>query len=621
MSKTKRWGVVALEIALIGWIMLLGPGSLYSAEPKGKKVAPLGHAPGFEQGKRAAEARALALGRQITELPEPGLASIINSFAGLDFTDSGGFVPPDTHAATGPAHIVEVVNSTVAIFDKSTGTNLSQQPLTTFFVPVGPGSFLFDPVVAYDELANRFIVAALDVDFVGQTAHLLYAVSDTSDPLAGFSEMHRIDVKEFGPNVGENVWGDYPKIGWNADAHVFTLNMFGFVGSAFDHVSVITIDKSTVLDANNGTFTKFDVNRNNTHFTMAAATMHGSVSGDPMWFVEEAGYGNGTTIRVVKMTNILSNTPIFTDTNLAVATYAFPPNATQPGGGLIETNDARLLHAEWRDDRLVASQAVGFPTDGVSHARWYEFDTSGVSPTLTQQGTISPALGIHTYYPSIAIAANGDLGMTFMQSSSSEFMSMYVTGRKLADAPGTMQPAALAKAGEANYNAFDGSPFRAGDYSGITVDPSFTDRFCAANEYATSAVTNNWGTWIACFQVTADVGSTIDGNVFVGGVPQVGKTVKLRNTATGATATTKTDANGDYEFSPVANGIYQITIKLNLAAVGTVSGHVEVNDVPEAGKTVKIRQGTDTTDANGDFSIPNVAVGPRRVVIKNVDVP
>ncbi|MGE5816699.1 MAG: hypothetical protein ACM37Z_01660, partial [Deltaproteobacteria bacterium] len=131
---------------------------------------------------------------------------------------------------------------------------------------------------------------------------------------------------------------------------------------------------------------------------------------------------------------------------------------------------------------------------------------------LTQEGTIDPGPGIHTYYPSIEIAPNGDLGMSFMQSSASQFMSMYVTGQTPDDPAGQMRSPMLAKAGLGTYRAFDcfsGGMFvsdcRAGDFSGISVDPNFSNMFCAANEYATSSSgkngLNNWGTWIACFSI------------------------------------------------------------------------------------------------------------------------
>ena len=62
-----------------------------------------------------------------------------------------------------------------------------------------------------------------------------------------------------------------------------------------------------------------------------------------------------------------------------------------------------MLNAEWRDGLLVADHNVGLPTDSDAHARWYEFDVTG-SPTLLQDGTISPAPGTSTYFPAIAIA-------------------------------------------------------------------------------------------------------------------------------------------------------------------------------------------------------------------------
>ena len=114
---------------------------------------------------------------------------------------------------------------------------------------------------------------------------------------------------------------------------------------------------------------------------MAAAPMHDAVPGGPMYFVEEAGFANGSKIRVVKMTDVPSSTPTFTDTDISVDPYAFPPDAPQKGGSPVETNDTPASsNAEWRGNHLVASQAVGTVSGSVAHARWYEFDTRG-TPT------------------------------------------------------------------------------------------------------------------------------------------------------------------------------------------------------------------------------------------------
>jgi hypothetical protein len=514
-------------ILALGYILVISAAPLIPTttfpgepEPKAYRVAPIRRPPGHEERRRAAtaEAEAIESGRLAPALEEEAAIkptqrapSLSLTFDGMDFNDTPGFVPPDTHAATGPDYIVETVNTTVAFFDRTTGAKVFQQDLSDFFSSVDATTNLTDPVVAYDELAQRFFIGVIDFGSFGDTSNLLYAVSDSSDPTAGFTEKYSIDVTEVVPpgspvsvcTVGDTVLTDFTRVGWNADAHIFTFNMFNVAGTCYDHVTIIAIDKTNVLDANTLTVPDvFHIDLDGfTNFTVVPAVMHGSLTGDPMWFVEESAVLNG--IRVVEIDNILSLTPTLTATDLLVASYNFPPPASQKGGGfLMDTGDSRILNVEWRDNRLVASQTVGIA--GNARARWYEFDVSG-TPSLTQQGTISPGPGIHTYYPSIAIAANGDLGMTFMQSSNNEFVSMYVTGRFAAEPPGAMQTPALVKAGLRNYTSFDCTirdGCRAGDYSGITADPDSSNVFCAANEYATSDVSENWGTSISCFSLS-----------------------------------------------------------------------------------------------------------------------
>jgi hypothetical protein len=215
-----------------------------------------------------------------------------------------------------------------------------------------------------------------------------------------------------------------------------------------------------------------------------------------MWLVEGAGAdptGNalpGTTLRAVRMDNVLSSSPSFTAFPVAVPPYLNPFPALQPGG-LFNTNDSRILNAAWRGNRLVAAQTVaGLFT---AQARWYDLNVGGV-PTLTQSGRISRGFLVSTYFPSIEINAAGDLGLTYMESSYREYVSMYLTGQKHGAVPGTMEPGVLVKAGQGTYLGI-----RGGDFSGISVDP-VNDTFWAANEYSRSSF-DLWGTWAANFTV------------------------------------------------------------------------------------------------------------------------
>ena len=52
------------------------------------------------------------------------------------------------------------------------------------------------------------------------------------------------------------------------------------------------------------------------------------------------------------------------------------------------------------------------------------------------------------------------------------FPGVFVTGRENGDPAGTVQSEVQLKAGEIAYTAFDGSPHRWGDYTGMTIDPN-----------------------------------------------------------------------------------------------------------------------------------------------------
>lgn len=565
--------------------------------------------------------------------------TLLSGIDGLDFASTQDGAPPDTIAAAGPSHIVEMVNTDIAIYTK-VGSQVFHQDLGQFFASVQSGNALSDPFVMYDEQAQRFVIGVLDlsVSFFGTVSsdRLLFAVSDSSDPTAdtngdgkAFTEMHSIDLT--GPSG--SVFADYPRVGWNADGYAISFNMFttGFFAS-YSHASVLMVDKASVTDVNNASFTfrLSDVPGGVTHATLAPATMHGSIastsgSPQPMYFVEEKLDANGNpvgnAVRVVTGTNLLTS-PAFQFTDVSVAGYTTPPSATQKGtNALITTNDSRILNAEWRNNQLAAAQAVGIAGDSQAHARWYLFDTSSV-PTLSQQGTIGVGSGSNSYYPSIALDSGGDLGMTYIQSSANEYLSMYITGRSPTDPAGTMQTAVLAKAGEAPYSAsFDSSPYRAGDYSGITVDP-VDGSFWAANEYGKTPnpidTRANWGTFIANLTLGASGPDTTPPTVTVtapnGGENwTAGSTHTIAWTATDNVGVTSVDilysTDGGGSFSAIATGAantgsYSWTVPGSL----TANALVEVIGHDAAGNSGQDLSNAAFTISAPDTSAPTVTV-------------
>src|SRR5918992_2468512 len=280
-TTNRRPGVFFLMVVInITLLTGLAPAAMSQSEDsEGRMIAPRRLHPKLQregkltrqrQGVGADTETALS-GLEAPKSPATDNLSIAKGFNGIGFPNSFGFVPPDTHVATGPAHIVEVTNTTIAYYSRVTGRRLFIQDLHIFFAPAGFVTFGFDPVVSYDDIAERFVVAMVDENDAIEKGFLLYAVSNSSDPLEGFTEMHRIDVTESGIVLDETVLPDFPKLGWNADAHVITFNMFGAAGQGFDHVSVIIIDKSTALDGDIASLSVSHLDRNPVDLTLMPA--------------------------------------------------------------------------------------------------------------------------------------------------------------------------------------------------------------------------------------------------------------------------------------------------------------------------------------------------------------
>jgi hypothetical protein len=422
---------------------------------------------------------------------------LLGGYPGLNVTQSG-FVPPDTQGAAGPNKYVETTNQTIAMFSpKSTGTNATTDSLNDFWYTQGKlaqtdsGSFLSDPVVVWDEQIQRFIIGDQDVDPNTLVSTFDIAVSKSASPASLTSadwNFFQVKTTEAGYDA------DYPgNLGWNHDALVFTLNMFPASGSNYhvevNSISINALANGTALTEGTNAFQK-----DFSGFSLRPTVMHDSRAGDPMWFVEEGG--NGASLNVVKMTNVLSSSASFTTTNLAVNPYYQAVPELQPNGTAITTNtDSRIMKAAMQNGMIVAAHQVSDAAGNLDEIQWYVINTRSGTPTLQQQGDVSGGPGTYYAYPGIDINSQGDIGMSYIASGTGtgQYLSVYVTGRNPTDPAGTMESSILVHAGQAN-DIYDG---REGDLSGISVDSNGS--FWISNEYA--AANGSWGTAIANFTV------------------------------------------------------------------------------------------------------------------------
>jgi hypothetical protein len=146
--------------------------------------------------------------------------------------DNNTVIPPDTHGAAGPAHLMTTLNSQVRIQNKSGGI-ISTNSLDGFWSVLTGDPF--DPRVHYDALSGRWIaicVANSETD----SSEVYFAISDNSDPTAAWT-FYAIDAD---PAAG-GPWADYPTVGFNEKWIAITANMFTPAGS-FDGPKMWVID-------------------------------------------------------------------------------------------------------------------------------------------------------------------------------------------------------------------------------------------------------------------------------------------------------------------------------------------------------------------------------------------
>ena len=135
--------------------------------------------------------------------------------------------PNDPNAVTGPNHVMDIINGIYRIYNKS-GTLVGSGGLDSLFSSLTPGVATLDPNITYDDIAQRFVIEANGSG--SDITNAYFAVSNTSDPTQGFTEVHKIGF------AGAY---DGSKIGFNADVYVICAT----TGTA-------VINKSSVLDSN-----------------------------------------------------------------------------------------------------------------------------------------------------------------------------------------------------------------------------------------------------------------------------------------------------------------------------------------------------------------------------------
>ncbi len=505
--------------------------------------------------------------------------AIEQNFIGASSSESG-FVPPDPTGAAGPNHYVHAVNSIVKIFSK-TGTLLVGPVSLGSFLGIGTNSG--DPIVMYDQLADRWFVS----QFGSTNNSLAIGVSETSDPTGAY-------------NVYQYTFGsfpDYPHYSVWRDAYYLTAN----IGTSN---LVYAVERDVMLAG--GPSPKIlgfplpgIVQNGNTVLSPEPANLLGTtypanVPGYVTYLQDDGWSGvsyDHLKVWEVKLDwNNTGNSTISAPLEIPTAPFnsVFAPFGTgdvkQPGtsqkidmiGGIIS------YAPNYRSFAGHNSWVITFNTDvdgnDTSGVRWIELRNDATNPwSIFQEGTYAPADGHSRFMGSAGMDAAGNIGLAFNVASATLKAGIRYTGRFDGDPLGQMTVA--------ETEIFQGTGVqtytnRFGDYSHLTMDPdNFTFWFTA--EYFPS--NNNWRTQIAAFTLstgfTKDVGindiiqpengiltnaETVEVSIRnFGSVAQANIPLQLR--LDGALVASETYTGS---IAPNATATYTFTQKLNLGTSG-----------------------------------------------------
>jgi len=417
-----------------------------------------------------------------------GQTVLLKSFTGIPETNS---IPPDPYVAAGPEHIMAVVNSRFAIWDKE-GNLIKTINADTWFSNVLTSPSSFDPKVLYDHFAKRWIMVWLHQDDGTQKAYFLVSVSDDSIPTGTWYNWS-LPSNQNGSTVVSN-WGDYQGVGFDEDALYITANQFQFGGS-FQYVKIRVVPKAQLLRNDAGAVDWQDIwdirypTSSGKPFNIRPSVSYGGADG---FYLLHAPSG-GNFMSVYRIKNA-TTTPVLTGFNVPVTLYNNAPNANQLGGSttLIEGGGSAIRNEpKFRDGFFYAVHSVANPqSPAYSNVRYVKIN---LATQTTVEDVSFGAAGYWHIYDAIDVDKDHNIAITFSRSGTAEYAGSYYTTR-LADDPPGLNPSSLLQPGKGNYvKTYSGTRNRWGDYNGIAVDPTDQNNFWIFSEHV--AATNTWGTW------------------------------------------------------------------------------------------------------------------------------
>ncbi|HLI63218.1 MAG TPA: hypothetical protein VKV05_07445 [Terriglobales bacterium] len=437
--------------------------------------------------------------------------------SGISQVSTGDGPPPDTNAAVGDSQVVEFVNNSYQVFDKTTGAPLTQ-PIDDkeLFQSLPGGSACKiqdggDVIVDFDKTNHVWLLAYNIGSPIGpgNTYPLCVAVSTSPDATGSYyAYQYPLGI----------YFADYPKWAMWPTGY-FQTNDNGTYGP------LVCAYNGAKMRAGDGTaeqicrrFTPRDF-----HLLPADADSAPPASQDE-FFIGSMGVqheptcpGTGyNSLYLYSMHPVFSNPTQTTFTGIGLANPICVPSYSPYLSQIPQEGTSKLLDslgnasmfrfAYWNDGALYYGGMQHWhmnhtvqAASGQAGVRWYEFEAIERPATLSsvyllQSGTFAPDSN-YRWMGSTAQDKLGDTALGYSESSAQTFPSIYVTGRVLSDPSGGMEGEVLLWAGTASQTTSS----RWGDYSSMAIDGSDGCTFWYAQEYYDATAPTYWQTRLVAF--------------------------------------------------------------------------------------------------------------------------
>ncbi len=402
---------------------------------------------------------------------------------------------PDNAGAVGPDHVVDFTNANVVIHDKGTGKVVRQVTQTQFWKAANPKfdlPRLNDPRLLYDPLSRRWfgVIAELKEASVGYLA-----VSETSDPTDGWRGV----VLPMAPTN--------PGMKLGVDRNGLYIAYYVLTGNIHTMMSVHAIPKADAVAAGGPGLAHLRTFANLEIECFPATDLDPDKPADAPEVLLNREFGNSfSRLHLYKITWTGNTASISNLQTIPLSTTYQSPNgaslknrASQPApGGKLRADEARRTMCVYaHKGSLFACNGAKRASDSRPGIFWCE--VRGSDGALLQEGFVDdPECDYLT--PTLAVNANGNVGLGCTRTSEKEFPSAVVMMRAAGDPRNTMRPPVLAARGTAVFASSREGRYgiQWGNYNATCLDPSEPTRIWTYQQYATSSEVDRWTTcWVA----------------------------------------------------------------------------------------------------------------------------